>query len=248
MVLMLKNALKSLEADIERANTLASDYPREQDGAYLQMRLSCNLAARLFPCLVQWTDTRLAGALGLVKILVYKVYVDGKAKLCLQGRRASIRQFYGTIFPSLLQFQGGVTNLEQRKQMEMYLKKHGKGDETEENKLSEADIEREEECGICMELKAKILLPTCNHTMCMKCYNDWHTRSRSCPFCRIDLRKVRLSDLWMYIDKKDAVDMALITRENINRLFMFTDKLPLNVPNPTAVPYACSHSFLSSSS
>ncbi|KAH7672932.1 putative E3 ubiquitin ligase protein [Dioscorea alata] len=138
----------------------------------------------------------------------------------------------GIIFPSLIQLQGGLTTSEQRKQREMYLKKYRKVDETEENKLSEVDMEREKECGICMEPKAKIVLPTCIHTMCMKCYQDWQSRSRSCPFCRIDLQIVRSSDLWIYIDKHDAVDMPMITKENTNRLFVFTDKLPLIVPDP----------------
>lgn len=227
-----KTSLKSLEADIRRANALASGYPREEDGAYIQMRLSYNLVADLFPSFVQWTDTYLTGALGLIRVLVYKVYVDGKTTLYVQERKASVRQFYGIIFPSLMQLQGGITTSEQRKQREMYLKKYSKADETEENKLSEADTEREKECGICMQPKAKIVLPTCTHTMCMKCYQDWLFRSRSCPFCRIDLQIVSPSDLWIYIDEQDAVDMAMITKENTNRLFVFTDKLPLIVPDP----------------
>lgn len=51
----------------------ASDYPREYDGACLQMRLSYSPAAHTFLFLVQWTDCRLAGALGLLRILIYKV-------------------------------------------------------------------------------------------------------------------------------------------------------------------------------
>lgn len=51
----------------------ASDYPREYDGACLQMRMSYSPAAHLFLFLVQWTDCNLAGALGLLRILIYKV-------------------------------------------------------------------------------------------------------------------------------------------------------------------------------
>lgn len=51
----------------------ASDYPREYDGTCLQMRLSYSPAAHLFLFLVQWTDCYLAGALGLLRILIYKV-------------------------------------------------------------------------------------------------------------------------------------------------------------------------------
>ncbi|KDO47704.1 hypothetical protein CISIN_1g0261722mg, partial [Citrus sinensis] len=62
-----KDSLKALEADIQ-----ASEYPREYDGACLQMRLSYSQAAHTFLFLVQWIDCRLAGALGLLRILIYK--------------------------------------------------------------------------------------------------------------------------------------------------------------------------------
>lgn len=51
----------------------ASDYPREYDGACLQMRLSYSPVAHFFLFLVQWTDCHLAGALGFLRILIYKV-------------------------------------------------------------------------------------------------------------------------------------------------------------------------------
>lgn len=55
----------------------ASDFPREYDGACLQMRMSYSPAAHLFLFFVQWTDCHLAGALGLLRILIYKVsYAD----------------------------------------------------------------------------------------------------------------------------------------------------------------------------
>ena len=51
----------------------ASDISRDYDGACLQMRMSYSPAAHLFLFLVQWTDCHLAGALGLLRILIYKV-------------------------------------------------------------------------------------------------------------------------------------------------------------------------------
>lgn len=51
----------------------ASEVPRDYDGACLQMRLSYSPVAHLFLFLVQWTDCSLAGALGLLRILIYKV-------------------------------------------------------------------------------------------------------------------------------------------------------------------------------
>lgn len=52
----------------------ALDYPREKDGARVQMRLSYNPAAQFLLFLVQWTDCHLAGALGLLRVLIYMVH------------------------------------------------------------------------------------------------------------------------------------------------------------------------------
>jgi hypothetical protein len=35
------------------------------------------------------------------------------------------------------------------------------------------DDEREDECGICLETCTKMVLPNCNHAMCINCYRDW---------------------------------------------------------------------------
>ncbi|KAL3617515.1 E3 ubiquitin-protein ligase airp2 [Castilleja foliolosa] len=174
-----KDSLKALEADIQHANTLASDYRREYDGACLQMRISYSPCAHIFLFLVQWTDCYLAGALGLIRILIYKAYEDGKTTMSIHERKASIKEFYGlslwrgVIFPSLLQLHSGITDAEERKQREICAEKYKRrGESTDKGKMSEIEIEREEECGICMEMNTKVVLPTCNHSLCMKCYKD----------------------------------------------------------------------------
>lgn len=45
-----------------------------------------------------------------------------------------------------------------------------------ENKtgLKNLDLERENECGICLESCTKIVLPNCCHAMCINCYRDWY--------------------------------------------------------------------------
>ncbi|KAK3445068.1 hypothetical protein EUGRSUZ_A00505 [Eucalyptus grandis] len=232
-----KDSLKSLEADINFANTLASDYPREYDGACLQMRLSCSPAARFLLFLVQWTDCHLAGTLGLLRILIYKAYVDGKTTVSIHERKASIKEFYGVIFPSLLQLHGGISDVEERKQKEVCAAKYKRKDELNKGKLSEIDIEREEECGICMEMSSKIVLPHCNHSMCMKCYRNWRARSQSCPFCRDSLKRVDSGDLWIYMSGVEILDLNSIARENMKRLVMYVQKLPLVVPDPVHVSY-----------
>lgn len=39
---------------------------------------------------------------------------------------------------------------------------------------SDADMEREDECGICLEPCSKMVLPNCCHAMCINCYRDWY--------------------------------------------------------------------------
>lgn len=46
--------------------------------------------------------------------------------------------------------------------------KKGKGDER-----FAYELEREDECGICLEPCTKVVLPNCCHSMCIKCYRDW---------------------------------------------------------------------------
>ncbi|XP_031126481.1 E3 ubiquitin-protein ligase AIRP2-like [Ipomoea triloba] len=226
-----KDSLKVLEADIQHANTLASDFPREYDGACLQMRMSYSPAAHLFLFLVQWTDCQLAGTLGLLRILIYKVYVDGTTTMSTHERKASIKEFYAAIYPSLLQLEKGVTDSEDKRQKAVCLERYRRRDDEDYRQASDLDIEREEECGICMEMNSKIVLPNCNHAMCLKCYHEWRSRSQSCPFCRDSLKSVNSGDLWVYLDNRDAMDMETITRENLRRLFMYIEKLPLVVPH-----------------
>ncbi|KAH1033705.1 hypothetical protein J1N35_045879 [Gossypium stocksii] len=232
-----KDSLKALEADIQHANTLALDYPRERDGARLQMRLSYSPAAQFFLFLVQWTDIQLAGALGLLNIHIYMTYADGKTTMSIYERKASIREFYVVIFPSLLQLQRGITDLEDRKQKEACTVRYRRKDESSRGKISEIDCEREDECSICMEMNGLVVLPNCSHSMCLNCYKDWHDRSQSCPFCRDSLVKVDSCDLWIYIEQSEIAELSSILRENRKRLFTYIDRLPLIVPDPVFSPF-----------
>lgn len=232
-----KDSLKILEADIQHANTLASDFPREYDGACVQMRMSYSPAAHLFLFLVQWTDCHLAGALGLLRILIYKVYVDGTTTMSTHERKASIREFYAVIYPSLVQLERGVTDTEDKKQKAVCMERYKRRDDQEHR--SDVDIEREEECGICMETNCKIVLPNCYHAMCLKCYHEWRSRSQSCPFCRDSLKRVNSGDLWVYMDSRDLVDPETLTRDNLRRLFLYIDKLPVIVPDHLFDTYDC---------
>nr|AAV33648.1 putative protein [Avicennia marina] len=193
-----KDSLKALEADIQHANTLASDYPTEHDGACLQMRLSYSPCAHLFLFLVQWADCHLAGVLGLIRILIYKAYEDGKTTRSICERKASLREFYGVIFPSLLQLHRGITDVEERKQRVIIPQLNTRRrDEMAKGKLSEIEIEREEECAICMEMNSKVVLPSCSHSMCMKCYRNWRARFSVVPVLS---RQSKEDEFWGALD------------------------------------------------
>eukprot|EP00249_Psilotum_nudum_P020353 c27665_g1_i1 orf=1034-1783(+) len=222
-----KESLKSLEADIQHANTLALEFPRDYDGACIQMRLSYSSAAHFFLFFVRWTDCSLAGVLGLLRILIYKVYMDGTTTLSTYERKASLQEFYAYIYPSLCQLQGGMTEVERTEQKAFGGERYKKRSDEERGHMSDLDLEREQECGICMETSPKIVLPDCNHAMCINCYRDWHCRSQSCPFCRVSLKRVNSQDLWVFMDTYDIQDAATLARDDLQRLFVYIDKLPL---------------------
>lgn len=77
------------------------------------------------------------------------------------------------IYPSLRQLEGEFIELEDNalrsQSMEVLTRKRGDG----RMKLSDNDLEKEEECGICMENCTRMLLPSCGHTMCNSCFHDW---------------------------------------------------------------------------
>ncbi|KQJ97311.1 hypothetical protein BRADI_3g30040v3 [Brachypodium distachyon] len=201
-----RDSLKVLEADIQHANTLASEFPREYDGACLQMRLSYSPAAHIFLFLVQWTDCSLAGALGLLRILIYKVYVDGTTTMSTHERKASIKEFYAVVFPSLLQLQRGITDMEDKKQKAVCMERYRRREDDESSSLSDIDAEREEECGICMEMNSKVVLPNCTHAMCLRCYQDWYAQTFSfCPCISCDSILVPCN-LLMRPGKRGAID------------------------------------------
>ncbi|XP_071720703.1 E3 ubiquitin-protein ligase AIRP2-like [Rutidosis leptorrhynchoides] len=224
-----KDSIKALEADIQHANTLALNSVKDDNGACIQMRLYFSPVADIFSYLFPWADCKIAGFFGLIRVFVYTVHGDGKTTMHVHEKKASIRQFYGVVFPSIMQLQSGITDLEERKQKDACLKRYSRKDELA-GKLSDADVEREAECGICLEMNSRVVLPNCNHSLCLKCYRDWHGRSRSCPFCRESLKDVKLTDLWVCIEGSDTIDLAIISKENLKRLLVYIDKLPL-VPN-----------------
>lgn len=77
------------------------------------------------------------------------------------------------IYPSLQQLESELVEMEGTKQKSRYMDMFSRKTREERRKLCDKDAEREEECGTCMVLCSKIVLPSCNHAMCIDCYRDW---------------------------------------------------------------------------
>ncbi|CAL9131372.1 unnamed protein product [Musa acuminata var. zebrina] len=235
-----RGSLKALEADINHANTLADAIQRAYGGACLQMRLSYSPLAPFFLFLMQWLDCTcsysLPRNLGLFRVLVHKVYVDGMTTVSTFERRASIREFYAIIYPSLRQLESNL--------VERARSKKGRAEEVVVRKRMEhwkkffdRELDRDDECGICMEVCTKMVLPNCNHAMCIKCYRDWNVRSQSCPFCRGSIKRVRSRDLWVLTNKSDVVDTMTLEMDNLRRFYSYIDSLPLIIPDTLFLVY-----------
>lgn len=62
-------------------------------------------------------------------------------------------------------------------------------------------LDDEEECCICMENKAEMILP-CTHRFCEGCIQEWNVSSKTCPICRERVNSVE--DTWVLTEKPDT--------------------------------------------
>ncbi|KAF2301759.1 hypothetical protein P3X46_017617 [Hevea brasiliensis] len=236
-----QESLKVLEADIQHANALAAAIPRGKSGARLQMKLVCNQWTPFFLFLLQRIDCSciclLPRYLNLFHILVYKVYADGRPNLFTHGRKATIKEFYGVILPSLQRLHSNLEELEDVKEGHLGMESLGKKRVERDIRLANVDIEREDECGICLEPCTKMVLPNCCHAMCIKCYRNWNTRSESCPFCRGSLKRVNSEDLWVLTCNNDVVDTKTISKEDLLRFYLYINSLPKDYPDALFLVY-----------
>ncbi|KAJ8771275.1 hypothetical protein K2173_026452 [Erythroxylum novogranatense] len=236
-----QDSVKVLEADIQHANVLAASIPRAKGEFCVQMKLVYKPWAPIFFLLRQWSDCScrclLSRYLNLFHIVVYKIYSDGRPKISSWGRKATVGEFYGVILPSLQQLHGYFKELnvthEEGHFMEVAIKKSLE----DRLKLLDSDLEREDECGICLEACTKMVVPTCCHTMCVNCYRDWNTRNESCPFCRGSLRRVNSGDLWVLTCSTDVVDTKTVLKDDILRFYLYINSLPKDIPEALFLMY-----------
>lgn len=67
----------------------------------------------------------------------------------------------------------------------------------EKRKIYDSDVEREDECGICMETCTRMVLPNCGHSMCACCFHDWYMQlpSKSAHTLFIAMLLLTVSDI-----------------------------------------------------
>jgi hypothetical protein len=122
------------------------------------------------------------------------------------------------IYPSLLQLEKGVTDAEDKKQKVVCMERYRKRDDEEHKQSSDIDIEREEECGICMEMNSKIVLPNCNHAMCLKCYHEWYFLSFFLSFTHTFISLLS----WLVGIKKYKVVALFLLSLHLDSLYFFS--------------------------
>lgn len=135
----------------------------------------------------------------------------------------TVKTMAAVIYPSLRQLQSGRVESKEETSSRKIIE--------DEQKLSNEDLQRDEECGICMENCRDVVLPNCGHSMCLSCFQDWSARSRSCPFCRNCLNRLSTRDLWILTSDTEIVDSETLAKENLLHFYLYTENLPLFQPD-----------------
>ncbi|KAF8378167.1 hypothetical protein HHK36_029504 [Tetracentron sinense] len=173
------------------------------------------------------------------KLLFY--YSGGYTEMsgfCIHSCACSNKnQHAAVILPSLHRLHGNLAELNNAKKSGCGMENlNGKRVE-EGRKLSDVDLDREDECGICMEPCTKMVLPNCCHAMCINCYHDWNMRSESCPFCRGSLKRVNSEDLWVLTCSGDVIDTETVSKEDLLRFYLYINNLPKDIPDALFLVY-----------
>ncbi|XP_030449642.1 E3 ubiquitin-protein ligase AIRP2-like [Syzygium oleosum] len=237
-----RESIKALEADIQHANGLAAGLPRDYCGDSIQMRLSYSPFAPFLSFLIEWMDCRCTDSipsyLGLVQIIIYQVYVDGMPTMSSKERQASLREFYAVIYPMLRQLEAQFILIEDdNKKRSQAVDVSSRKWAEDKRGFGDKDIDKEDECGICMDSFNMMVLPSCGHSMCINCFRDWNGRSLSCPFCRDSLKRVGSRDLWVLTSGNDVVDAVTLAKENLRSFYLYIESLPYTTPETRVIVF-----------
>jgi len=153
------------------------------------------------------------------------------------GRKATIKDFYAVILPSLQRLHGSLEESKAAKEWNQGMESSGRNRLEGDGRLVNVNLEREDECGICLEPCTKMVLPNCCHAMCIKCYRNWNTKSESCPFCRGSLKRVNSEDLWVLTCNDDVVDAETVSKEDLLRFYLYVNSLPKDYPDALFLVY-----------
>ncbi|KAF2307114.1 hypothetical protein GH714_024915 [Hevea brasiliensis] len=205
----------------------------------IHLRLSYSPLAPFILFLVEWMDYSCTDALpnylGLLHVLVYKFCALSVSPL--KGSKEVLYTLYSYIYPSLRLLEGEFIELEDNPKRSRGAEVLSRKRVEDKRKRSDKDFERDDECGICMEDSAKMVLPNCGHSLCVSCFRDWNARSQSCPFCRGSLKRVNSRDLWVVINNGDITDTVTLATENLRSFYLYIETLPLLMPETQAVVF-----------
>ncbi|XP_022776074.1 RING-H2 finger protein ATL47-like isoform X2 [Durio zibethinus] len=205
------------------------------------MKLVYNHLAPIVLFFLQWLNCScsclLSSYLNLFHIVVYQVCSDGRPSISSCRRKATVREFYSVILPSLQHLHDDLSELDVTAEADHCFEMVVKKKLDDKRKVSDVELEREDECGICLEPCSKIVLPNCCHAMCINCYRDWSLRSESCPFCRGSLKRVTSGDLWVLTRSTDVVETQTVVKEDMLRFHLFINRLPKDLPDALFLMY-----------
>ncbi|KAI4384171.1 hypothetical protein MLD38_002359 [Melastoma candidum] len=207
----------------------ASSLPRDHGGESVRFVLSYDPLAPIFLFFVEWMGFRCTDSvptsLGILRILVHKVCIDGLSRVTSHERKATPREFYAIIYPSLIQLDSEFRRIRDNSRS-LCAEVLGRGRPRDAVK----ELEKDDECGICMECRKNTVLPGCGHSMCIDCFSDWRLRPGSCPFCRGSLEGVDTDDLWVLTSQEESIDTVSLALENLRSFYLYVESFPTVIP------------------
>nr|POE61194.1 hypothetical protein CFP56_58326 [Quercus suber] len=136
-----------------------------------------------------------------------QVHSDGKLRMSSSRRRATIKEFYAVILPSLQHLNCNSS----------------------EGRLQKGTWREKMSVGSAWSPALKWFLLFACHSMCINCYHDWSTRSESCPFCRGTLKRVKSGNLWVLTCSSDVVGSQTMLKEDMLRFYLYINGLPKDI-------------------